>query len=659
MCGITGFLTDPASRSNDALAAIVARMSETLALRGPDAQRTWADGAAGCALGHRRLSIIDLSEQGAQPMPSACGRFVIVFNGEIYNHRELRAELEAARAAPAWRGHSDTEILLAAIAHWGLHGSVTRLTGMFAFALWDRQEHALSLVRDRLGEKPLYYGWSSDSFLFGSELKALRAHPDWRGEIDRGALTLFLRYAYVPAPHSIYAGVRKLLPGTILTLPAGTASGVLPEAVPYWSAAEIATAGQHAPFAGSVDDAINALGAKLGAAVSGQMIADVPLGAFLSGGIDSSTIVALMQSQSARPVKTFTIGFAEDAYDEAAHAAAVARHLGTDHLELYVSAQDALDVIPRLPDMYDEPFADSSQIPTHLVARMARQQVTVSLSGDGGDELFGGYTRHDWTGRLWNSMRRYPQPLRAAAARLATVASPSTWDAVFDALAMLTPRSLRQSHPGEKMHKVAGILDAGSAQEIYLRLASQWQAPAAVVVDGSEPPLTARAATGWEIGNDIAHSQMYLDLISYLPDDILVKVDRAAMGVSLETRVPFLDRHVVEFAWQLPLAMKIRDGRGKWLLRQLLYKYVPAALVERPKTGFGVPIDAWLRGPLKHWAAALLDPARLAREGYLHAEPVTRLWNEHLSGRRNHQHALWNVIMFQTWLAAQHTSPHG
>jgi asparagine synthase (glutamine-hydrolysing) len=658
MCGITGFLTRPASESNDAMAAIVARMSETLALRGPDAQRTWVDDAAGCALGHRRLSIIDLSEHGAQPMHSACGRFVIVFNGEIYNHRELRAELEAARAAPPWRGHSDTEILLAAIAHWGLPGAVARLTGMFAFALWDRQAHALSLVRDRLGEKPLYYGWSSGSFLFGSELKALRAHPDWRGEIDRGALTLFLRYAYVPAPHSIYTGVRKLQPGTILTLHAGIAHGALPEPVPYWNAAEVASAGQRTPFAGSVDDAVNALGAKLGAAVSGQMIADVPLGAFLSGGIDSSTIVALMQSQSARPVKTFTIGFAEDAYDEAAHAAVVARHLGTDHHELYVSAQDALDVIPRLPDMYDEPFADSSQIPTHLVARMARQQVTVSLSGDGGDELFGGYTRHDWTGRLWNSMRRYPQSLRAAAARLATIPSPATWDAVFDALAMLTPRRLHLSHPGEKMHKVAGVLDAGSAQEIYLRLASQWQAPAAVVIDGSEPPLAARAAAAWEIGNDIAHSQMYLDLISYLPDDILVKVDRAAMGISLETRVPFLDRHVVEFAWQLPLAMKIRDGRGKWLLRQLLYKHVPAALVERPKTGFGVPIDSWLRGPLKEWAAALLDPTRLAREGYLHAEPVTRLWQEHLSGRRNHQHALWNVIMFQTWLAAQHAIPH-
>jgi asparagine synthase (glutamine-hydrolysing) len=628
-------------------------MTATLALRGPDGQRSWADNAGGCALGHRRLSIIDLSEQGAQPMHSACERYVIVFNGEIYNHRELRDELERAGAAPQWRGHSDTEIMLAAIAHWGLHAATVRFTGMFAFALWDRREHKLSLVRDRAGEKPLYYGWAGDSFLFGSELKALRAHPGWQGCIDRGALTLFMRHAYVPAPYSIYSGVRKLLPGSIFTLTAGAARGVLPEPVRYWNAADVARDGQRSPFMGSAAEAVNTLESHLRKAIAGQMIADVPLGAFLSGGIDSSTIVALMQANSVRPVKTFTIGFSEDAYDEAKHAAAVARHLGTDHSELYLGAQDALDVVPQLPALYDEPFADSSQIPTHLVARMARQQVTVSLSGDGGDELFGGYTRHDWTGRMWQSMRRCPPALRAALARLATSASPAAWDRVFAVLAPLIPRKLRQNHAGEKLHKAAALLDAGSAHEIYARLVSQWQNPAALVIDGFEPALATHDAAAWQVGGDPAHSQMYLDLISYLPDDILVKIDRAAMGVSLETRVPFLDHRVIEFAWQLPLSMKIRNGQSKWLLRQLLYRHVPAQLVERPKTGFGVPIDTWLRGPLKDWAGELLDLSRLAREGYLHAETVTQCWQEHLSGRHNRQHALWNVLMFESWLATQ------
>ena len=652
MCGITGFLSLRGTPQAADLTATVTRMAATLAHRGPDEQRVWTDAAAGCALGHRRLSILDLSEHGAQPMHSACGRYVIVFNGEIYNHGELKNELARTGAAPQWRGHGDTEVMLAAIAHWGLREATTRFTGMFAFALWDRQARTLSLVRDRVGEKPLYYGWAGDSFVFGSELKALRAHPAWRGEIDRGALTLFMRYAYVPAPYSIYRGIRKLPPGTLLTLRAGAEPGVLPEPAAYWSASTVAADGLRAPFAGSAADAIAELDLRLRAAVAGQMIADVPLGAFLSGGIDSSTVVALMQAQSPAPVKTFTIGFAEDAYDEAKHAAAVARHLGTDHTELYVTALDALDVVPQLPAMYDEPFADSSQIPTHLVAKLARAHVKVSLSGDGGDELFGGYTRHAWTGRMWNALRHYPRPLRAAMAQLATCASPAAWDRLSGALAPLLPRRLRQSHPGDKLHKAAAVLDAGSPAEIYLRLLSQWQDPASVVIDGVEPAVAARDAAPWRSGG-IAESQMLLDLVSYLPDDILVKIDRAAMSVSLETRVPFLDHRVIEFAWQLPLSMKIRDGQGKWLLRQLLHQYVPPALVERPKTGFGVPLDSWLRGPLKTWASDLLAPARLERQGYLRAEPITRLWQEHRSGRRNHQHALWCALMFESWLAAQ------
>ncbi len=652
MCGITGFLsarTVPAEQ----MQATVTRMAETLAHRGPDEQREWVDAGAGCALGHRRLSILDLSEHGAQPMHSACGRYVIIFNGEIYNHLELKGELERAGTAPAWRGHCDTEVMLAAIAHWGLHDATARFTGMFAFALWDRQARTLSLVRDRIGEKSLYYGWAGDTFVFGSELKALRAHPAWRGEIDRDALTLYMRYACVPAPYSIYKAIRKLAPGTILVLNAGSAPGTLPAPAAYWSAAAAAADGLHRPFSGGVAEATAELDKHLRRAIAGQMMADVPLGAFLSGGIDSSTIVALMQAQSTTPVRTFTIGFSEDGYDEARHAAAVARHLGTTHSELYLTAQDALDVVPQLPQMYDEPFADSSQIPTHLVAKMARQQVKVCLSGDGGDELFGGYTRHAWSGRLWNSLRRYPRGLRSAVARLLMSASPATWDSMMRAIAALLPHTLRQSHPGDKLHKAAMVLDAVSAEDIYLRLVSQWQNPAAIVIDGVEPMVVARDPALWQTGGDIASSQMLLDLVGYLPDDILVKVDRAAMNVSLETRVPFLDHHVVEFAWRLPPALKIHAGQGKWLLRQLLYQYVPRELVERPKTGFGVPLDRWLRGPLKEWAGDLLAAARLKREGFLRAEPVAQMWREHLAGRRNHQHALWNVLMFEAWLATQ------
>ena len=652
MCGITGFLSHrpPAAEQ---MRATVTRMAETLAHRGPDEQRAWVDAAAGCALGHRRLSIVDLSEHGAQPMHSACGRYVIVFNGEIYNHPELKDEIERAGAAPAWHGHCDTEVMLAAIAHWGLHDATTRFTGMFAFALWDRQARTLALVRDRVGEKPLYYGWAGDTFVFGSELKALRAHPAWRGEIDRDALTLYMRYSCVPAPYSIYKDIRKLAPGSILTLPADSVPGTLPAPVGYWSAMAVAANGLQRPYAGSVTEATAELDKHLRTAIAGQMIADVPLGAFLSGGIDSSTVVALMQAQSSAAVRTFTIGFTEDAYNEAQHAAAVARHLGTDHTELYLTARDALDVVPQLPQMYDEPFADSSQIPTHLVAKMAHQHVKVCLSGDGGDELFGGYTRHAWTGRMWSTLQRYPSGLRTALARLLMSVSPATWNSLLQAIAPCLPRALRQSHPGDKLHKAAMVMNAADAQEIYLRLVSQWQNPAALVIDGAEPVLPARGSALWKIGGDVASSQMLLDLVGYLPDDILVKVDRAAMNVSLETRVPFLDHKVVEFAWRLPLAMKIRDGQGKWLLRQLLYKYVPRELVERPKTGFGVPLDSWLRGPLKTWAGDLLASARLNREGFLRAEPIAKMWGEHLSGRRNNQHALWNVLMFEAWLAAQ------
>jgi asparagine synthase (glutamine-hydrolysing) len=645
MCGIAGLWGESGA---DARAAVEA-MTATLVHRGPDDTGVWLDAAAGLALGHRRLSILDLSPAGHQPMVSHCGRYVVAFNGEIYNHLDIREELEAAGSALQWRGHSDTETILAAVARWGVVAAVKRMSGMFAFALWDRKERTLSLVRDRIGEKPLYYGWMNDVFLFGSELKALRAHPAWRGEIDRDALALFLRYCYVPAPYSIYRGIRKLAPGSILTLSATSARGERPDPVPFWSATEAVTTGQRTPFTGDTPEAVAALDSLLRGAIKQQMIADVPLGAFLSGGIDSSAVVALMQAQSAIPVKTFTIGFREDSYNEAQHAKAVARHLGTDHTELYLTAEDALAVVPKLPALYDEPFADSSQIPTHLIAQLAQRHVKVSLSGDGGDEIFGGYTRYPWTGRLWRAARPYPRWLRSAAGQMITGISPAAWDRLFDVLGPLLPRALRHSLPGDKMHKAAGLIDAATPEEIYLRLTSQWTDPAAVVIAGIEPAIVARNPSSWRVGSDIAHSQMYLDLISYLPDDILVKVDRAAMGVSLETRVPFLDHRVVEFAWRLPLSLKIRGGQEKWLLRQLLYRYVPRELVDRPKMGFGLPLDSWLRGPLRDWAEDLLDESRLIREGYFQPNPIRQKWAEHLARKQNWSSHLWSILVFQMW----------
>ncbi len=583
-------------------------------------------------------------------MVSRCGRYVIAFNGEIYNHLKLRSDLEASGIAPEWGGNSDTETLLAALGLWGVEAALKRCVGMFALALWDQEVRTLTLARDRLGEKPLYYGWQGETFLFGSELKALKAHPAFAAEIDRDALALFLRHNAVPAPYSIYRGIHKLPPGTFLQIHAGRKEA-LPMA--YWSARVVAEAGQRTLFRGSDRDATDELERLMRQSIAGQMLADVPLGAFLSGGIDSTTVVALMQAQSAHSVKTFTIGFNEGGYNEAEHAHAVARHLGCEHTELYVSPQDAIDIIPSLSAIYDEPFADSSQIPTCLVSTLARRHVTVSLSGDGGDELFGGYNRHLWASNLWRNLGWMPRPLRAALAGVLTTLPPAAWNTAFSKLERWLPLKVRHANPGDKLHKAAEILAVRSPEEIYLGLVSHWKSPSQLMPSGVEP-LTLLTDTGQQANlPDFEHRMMYLDTVTYLPDDVLAKVDRAAMAVSLETRVPFLDHRLVEFAWSLPLHMKIRHGQGKWLLRQLLYRHVPQSLMDRPKMGFGVPIDQWLRGPLKPWATALIEPARLTREGFFNPAPILHKWSEHQAGTRNWSYYLWDVLMFQAWLESE------
>ena len=670
MCGLTGFWQSRTRESAGDLCSLARLMAAALVHRGPDDAGVWVDTEVGLALGHQRLSILDLSPAGHQPMLSASGYNVIAFNGEIYNHLALRAELRGT----VWRGHSDTETLLAAIEAWGIEATLKRCEGMFAFALWDTANRTLTLARDRFGEKPLYYGWADGAFLFGSELKALRAYPGFNAPVCRNALVQYLHYMYVPAPLSIYEGIFKLEPGCLLTVQdaAPAKAPLIPirsgeqygsvTVQRWWSLADVVTAGQRNPLDNDAQ-ALALLEKQLEESVRAQSLADVPLGAFLSGGVDSSMIVALMQSQAldqgGQPVKTFTISFDEKGFDEASYARAVAQHLGTDHHEMRVTAKMAMDVIAELPNIYDEPFADSSQIPTHLISRAARQQVTVALSGDAGDELFGGYNRYLWGPRIWNQLARFPYPMRRNLGRLIQTVPVVGWNALSSFAGVL--------QLGDKAHKLSARLDTvRGMDDLYWSLVSEWTDPESLVRGVGENTVSRQAFSfaNDEVdfrstsdlmpqGIDSVERMMFLDSMTYLPDDILCKVDRAAMACGLETRVPFLDHRVVELAWRLPMHMKIRNNQGKWALRQVLYKYVPRELIERPKSGFAIPIGQWLRGPLRDWAELLLVEQRLNEEGYFHPGPIRQAWAEHLSGKRDWTARIWAVLMFQAWLECE------
>jgi asparagine synthase (glutamine-hydrolysing) len=638
MCGIAGFITDPAHRTSaDQLRSIASAMDLSLEHRGPDDHGVWIDVDANVALIHRRLSIVDLSPAGHQPMVSADGRFIIIYNGEVYSHTTIRAEIEAT--GHCFRGHSDTEVIVESIARSGVRATVDRLIGMFAIAVWDKKDRTLTLVRDRLGIKPIYWAKSDEVFLFGSELKALRAHPKFRPQIDRAAVGAFMRHNYIPAPSTIFKNVFKLEPGSILTLPWHGE----PTITRFWNARTVALAGMANPLRRTDAEATDELEALLKDAIGRRMIADVPLGAFLSGGIDSSLVVALMQSQSIKKVRTFTIGFGEAGFDEAPHAAAVAHHLGTQHTELRVTAQQALDVIPNLPEWFDEPFADSSQIPTYLVSAMTRQHVTVALSGDGGDELFAGYSRYHLARRFWRKLSLLPSPVRRVTAAGLMALSPEQWSS---ALAFLPARKPNQI--GDKIHKLASVLGTHGADALYRRLVTHWEPSQVAPGIGEAKGILWDASIAAEFP-DLLDRMQFLDLVTYLPDDILTKVDRASMAVALEARVPLLDHRVVEHAWRLPQKMKIRKGNSKWLLREVLHRYVPRHIMERPKMGFGVPLGEWLRGPLRDWAENLLSEQRLREAGLLDAAMVRRYWQEHLSGHRNWQYLIWDVLMLEAW----------
>lgn len=631
MCGITGFWQQDGPRTEDGLNGQCTRMTDTLRHRGPNDQGVWSNAKAGIALGQTRLSILDLSPAGHQPMHSACGRWSLVFNGEIYNYREIRKELNGY----PFHSQTDTEVVLAGLQRWGPTVTAQRSLGMFAWAAWDHRQQQLHLVRDRLGIKPLYYGWTDGTLIFASELKAFRAHPQFTPEIDRDAITLLLRHNYILGPYSIYKNVYKLPPGTRLTIDANT---TIREQQPkhYWSLTDAVQQGLDSPFTGDYTTAVDRTAELISESVQSRLIADVPLGAFLSGGIDSSLVVAAMQRLSATAVKTFSIGFSEAKYNEAPYAAAIAKHLGTDHTEVIVTPQQARDVIPLLPEIYDEPFADSSQIPTFLVSRIAKEQVTVSLSGDGGDELFCGYNRYFHLLNLWQRIDRLPQILRQFLGGGAR------------AVARFTPVALSR-----KLRNRAERIGYASAGEFFAASNIHWPHASRIVIDSEQPATMASSTDRWPKRLNDQSQWMFADTLTYLPDDILTKVDRASMAVGLEARVPLLDHRLVEFAWTLPFDYKVDHEGGKRILKDVLARWIPRNMFERPKKGFGVPIDDWLRGPLRDWAESLLDEQRLQREGWFHAEPIRQKWDEHLSGQTDWHYHLWDVLMFQSWLETQ------
>jgi len=650
MCGFAGCVDVRSATTGEMLEETAKRMAELLRHRGPDDAGVWVDARAGVAMAHRRLSILDLSDAGHQPMLSASGRFVIVYNGEIYNFNEIREMLVRDYPNTEFRGHSDTEVLLTAVECWGLQATLKLLNGMFAFALWDRREQVLWLARDRFGEKPLYWGWAGHHFVFGSELKALRTHQAFDAELDRNAIADYLRFNCISAPKTIYMQANKLAPASFLCLSRGEI-----HTEEYWSFGDCIAGAMTNPFCGSPEEACEELDKLLSDAVKMRMCADVPVGAFLSGGIDSSVIVSLMQKHSRQPVQTFSIGFNDPAYDESRDARAVATHLGTDHTELWATWQQAAELIGRLPDIYDEPFADSSQIPTLLVSQLTRRHVSVSLSGDGGDEIFGGYNRHNWGARLWKQMDRAPNFLRRGLGNALRSVSTNSWDRAYGSIEPVLPRAWRQRLPGYKVHKLAGLLGATDANDLYTRMVSHWPQPDSVMKGAVSSTCTHFADGSGCVFADFGQQAMYRDSVTYLPNDILVKLDRATMAFGLEGRVPYLDANVVKFAWSLPQSMKIHEKQGKWILRRVLDRYVPRKLVERPKMGFGIPLDSWLRGPMRDWAESLLDERRLQREGFFEPALIREKWDAHTAGEGSWQYHLWDVLMFEMWFEHQNS----
>jgi asparagine synthase (glutamine-hydrolysing) len=642
MCGIAGFISHDGAAAERL--AILQRMTRSLAHRGPDSEGYWQSSDGRVNLGHRRLAIIDLSPAGHQPMLTPDGGQVLSFNGEIYNFPELKAEL--AKQGVNFRGSSDTEVLLQALVNWGVEPTLKRLNGMFAFSYWDGKERKLWLARDRFGEKPLFYSWQNGMFFFGSELKALGHHPSFEREIDRSVLPTYLRFNYVPWPQSIFKNVNKLTPGHFLEV---DLSGEARASKPYWQLREMVETRRLDRRAVDDPTLIDDLDRLLSKAVRQRMLSDVPLGAFLSGGIDSSTIVALMQKQSSRPVKTFTIGFSEAGYNEAQDAAKVAKHLGTEHHEYYISSPECVDVIARLPQIYDEPFADSSQIPTTLVAQFTRKHVTVALSGDAGDELFGGYNRYVWSRRIWPLINSFPAGLRRIGRNMTKRLSPAEWDRIFSFFNPILPHKVQVRGAGEKLHKLAASVGAKDTDALYRSFVSQWQNPEQAVIGHTESPSLLDNPQACPAVLHYLEKMMYLDQMTYMPSDILCKVDRATMSASLEARVPFLDNELAQFAWSLPMATKLHRGASKWPLRQVLKRYVPEEMFERPKAGFGIPIGDWLRGPLRDWAEELLSERALKDGGYFQAGIVRNHWAEHFSGRQNLQHSLWGILMFEAW----------